>query len=83
MKVQVKGTFKSYFFHQEEKQKGEGYAGKFFLKPNIIVQQVPQPPYLAPPFFQIISQVRINKVVNKHSVNYHCDLLGLLPMILL
>ena len=63
MKEQVKGAFKSFFFHQKEKQKADNIWMKFFLTPDVSVQQVPQPPYSA--HLQIISQVRINKMVNK------------------
>ena len=60
---------------------------KFSSNPKTSVKQVPQPPIsksippysVAPSFFKeyLNPQVRINKIANKHSVNYHCNSSGL------
>ena len=81
MKVQVKRTFKSYFLcHQKSNKKADRLCVTFTLTSSTSVQRCLYPPFQnqSPIFcFPLFSenylyhQGRINKMVKKHTVNYH------------
>ena len=81
MKVQVKRAFKSYFFcHRKSNKKADRLYMKFSSTSNTSVQrylyplfQNQSPHFLLPVFSEnyLNPQARINKMVNKHTVNYH------------
>ena len=71
MKVQVKRDIESYFFVTQKRSRQA--LLEFFSNPNRNVQQVSQLPISIVPFFKeyFNPPVRINKMVNKHSVYYN------------
>ena len=81
MKVQVKIAFKSYFFVTKKVIKKQTGSEWNFLQPLIPVCRgayIPyfkmNPPISCCPLFSenyLNTQVRINKMINKHTVNYH------------
>ena len=80
-KVQVKRAFKSYFFcHKKVIKRQTGSAWNFLQLPipvyrGVVIPylKINAPIFCCPLFFKnyLNPQVRINKIVNKHTVDYH------------
>ena len=91
MKVHVKTAFKSYFFVNKKVIKNQTASALNFLQPPIPVCRGAYIPYFkmnplifcCPLFSEsyLNPYVRINKMVNKHNVDYHLSPLQLISRI--
>ena len=83
MKVQVKRAFKSYFFVIKKAVKKQTSSAWIFLQPAIQVCRgayisyfkINAPIFCCPLFLEeyLNPQVRINKMVNEHTADYHSN----------
>ena len=73
MKVQVKRAFKCYFCRQKSNKKPGRFCMKFFSISNTSVSKSIPPIFCCPLFSEnyLNPQVKINKMVNNHTVDYH------------